>query len=62
MRMDNVVSLSRVRKSRDAAAKTLRAAENKRRFGRTKAEAAKDRLQNTQAAAKLDGLKLEVGE
>ena len=57
--MAEIVNLNRIRKRRrrDSAGKT--ADENRARFGRTKAERAKDRTEAEKSAKELDGKRLD---
>jgi hypothetical protein len=56
---DNVVNLNKARKDRDKAARTVKAQENRVRFGQTKGEKAKalsiaDKLKQALDAARRD--------
>ncbi|MBP2298668.1 DUF4169 family protein [Azospirillum picis] len=57
--MGDVVNLNRFRKSRDRAERTKEADANRVRFGRTKAEKDRDRLEADRRARTLDGQKLD---
>jgi hypothetical protein len=52
--MADVLSLSKVRKTRARAAKEALAAENRAKFGRSKAEKLADESRNKQAQKKID--------
>ena len=56
--MDDVVNLRRARKARDRAAASEQAAENRIRFGRTKAERDRIAAQEALEASRLDGHRL----
>jgi hypothetical protein len=58
--MGEILSLSKARKSRAKAEKEEAAAENRIRFGRTKAEKALEQAQRRQADAKLDDHKRDI--
>jgi Domain of unknown function (DUF4169) len=53
--MGELVNLRKVRKARARAEKSDKAAENRARFGRTKAEKACDNAETTLVARTLDG-------
>jgi len=53
------VSLNRVRKQKARTAKRVRADENAAKFGRSKAEKARDRAQSAKADAHLDDHRLK---
>ncbi|MCR9126439.1 MAG: DUF4169 family protein [Rhodobacteraceae bacterium] len=57
--MTDPVNLNRARKAKARADKKLRADENSTKFGRTKAERARDRAENEKRAALLRQSKLE---
>jgi hypothetical protein len=57
--MAEIVNLNRFRKARDRADAEVRAAKNRRRFGRSKAERGKDRAEAEKAAKDLDGKRLD---
>ncbi len=57
--MAEIVNLRRVRKDKARAAKDARAAENRSRFGRTKAEKRATEAEGGRAETTLDGKKLE---
>ena len=59
---DNVVNLRQVRKQRARAAKAARADENRRKFGRSKAEKRRDAGATDRANRHVDGHKLERGD
>ena len=56
--MGDVVNLRRARKARDRAAASEQAAENRIRFGRTKAERERIAAQEALEASRLDGHRL----
>lgn len=58
--MTTVVNLNRVRKAKARVAAEQQAAENRLRFGRSKLEKQRDRAEAGQAAAKLDGHRLDL--
>ncbi|MGB0439086.1 MAG: DUF4169 family protein [Primorskyibacter sp.] len=58
--MSTVVSLSKARKARARTDKQRTGAENAAKFGRTKAERARDTQQDTRATRHLDGHKVET--
>ena len=57
--MTEPVNLNKVRKERARAEKKARAAENLRRFGRTKAERQQEQARRDKAARHLDGHKAD---
>lgn len=57
--MADIINLNKARKQRQKAAREQQAAENRIRFGRTKAEKQLDAARAEAEARKLDGLKLE---
>lgn len=57
-----IVNLRKARKARDRVAKEKRAAENRVRFGRTKAERALTKAEETLASRRLDARLRENGE
>ena len=57
--MADILSLSKARKSKARAAKEQVAAENRVKFGRTKAEKQRDEALANIAQKRLDGLKRE---
>ena len=57
--MGNVVNLNRARKARARAEARTIADANRAKFGRTKAEKVRDRIEKDRAEALLDGAKLE---
>ncbi len=57
--MTKVTNLNRFRKSRTRSERQKRAAENRVRFGRTKAEKVLSEARKTKAEIHLDGHKLE---
>lgn len=57
--MGDVVNLNRVRKARARVEARMTADANRAKFGRTKAEKARDRIEKDRAEALLDGAKLE---
>ena len=58
--MSNVVNLNRARKAKARRDKELRAEENRRKFGRTRAEKTLDAKLSDLAARRLDGAHLEA--
>lgn len=58
--MADILSLSKVRKSRAKAAKEARAQENRVKFGQTKAERAADKARTTLAEKSIDAHKRET--
>ncbi len=57
--MAEIVNLRRARKDRARAGKEAQAADNRTRFGRTKAEKAEAEAERARAEIGLDGKKLE---
>lgn len=57
--MSNVVNLGRARKRKQQAAENQRADENAIRHGRTKAEKARERMEQTKLRARVDGARRE---
>jgi hypothetical protein len=57
--MADILSLSKARKARARTAKETTAAENRVRFGRTKAQKGKDAAEQSRAAKKADAHKRE---
>lgn len=57
--MADVVNLNRFRKTRERAERTKEAEANRVRFGRTKAEKERDRMEAERTTRFLDGQKLE---
>ena len=57
--MAEIINLRAVRKARDKAADEARAAENRTRFGRSKAERQRAEADEHSAAKKIDGHRLE---
>ncbi|MBY8822998.1 DUF4169 family protein [Sphingomonas colocasiae] len=57
--MGDVINLRSVRKAKARAAATAQAAENRARFGRTKAEKLADAQEKSRAERLLDGAKRE---
>jgi hypothetical protein len=55
--MSDIVNLNRARKKKAAVEKEKRAQENRTKFGRTKAENARDRMEKERAAKMLDWAK-----
>ncbi|MEM6535806.1 MAG: DUF4169 family protein [Pseudomonadota bacterium] len=55
--MAEPVNLNKARKAKARADKDQRAAENRVKFGRTKAEKARDKAETQQAHSVLDGVK-----
>ncbi len=60
--MAEIISLKRARKDKARAEKGAAAAENRTRFGRTKAEKAKDAAEAQRAATHIDAHKRETEE
>lgn len=58
--MADIVNLRQARKARDRAEKATLAAENRAKFGRTKAEKATDKADKARAERSLDGAKRET--
>ena len=59
-RMADIINLRRARKVRDRAARGAAAAENRRAFGRSKAETELTEAAAAQAARRLDGHKRDL--
>jgi hypothetical protein len=57
--MGEIVNLNKARKNHNRAVKARKAAENRIRHGRTRAEKAKDRGEAERRARQLDGGKLD---
>jgi hypothetical protein len=57
--MAEIINLRAARKARDKAADEARAAENRTRFGRSKAERQRAEAVEDSAAKKIDGHRLE---
>jgi hypothetical protein len=57
--MSEIVNLNKARKARERTEAKAAAAENRTRFGRTKAEKSAARLAEIRAARRLDGAKRE---
>lgn len=57
--MSNVVSFSRAKKAKGREASKAQAAENRIKFGRTKGEKLKTKIEADQAGRTLDGAKRE---
>ncbi len=57
--MADILSLSKVRKAKARSAKEAAAAENRVKFGRTKAEKAVEESRNARAEKSIDGHKRE---
>ena len=57
--MAEIVNLRRARKDRSRAGKAVQAADNRARFGRSKAEKRKAEAARARAETALDGKKLE---
>ena len=57
--MADIINLNKVRKAKARATAEKQAAENRIRFGRSKAEKAADRRAEAEAASKLDGHRLD---
>ncbi|WP_372398868.1 DUF4169 family protein [Azospirillum sp. HJ39] len=57
--MGDVVNLNRFRKTRDKAERSKEAEANRARFGRTKAEKERDRLDSQRRTQTLDGHRLD---
>lgn len=60
--MGNVVNLGRARKRQRKAAEQRRADENAIRHGRTKAEKARERMEQARLRAAVDGARLEPSD
>lgn len=58
--MSNVVNLGRARKRKQQAAAKQHADENAIRHGRTKAEKARERMEQARLRAEVDGARLEL--
>lgn len=58
--MGNVVNLGRARKRKQQAAEKQRADENAIRHGRTKAEKARERIEQARLRATVDGARREL--
>jgi hypothetical protein len=58
--MAEIVSLSKARKGKQRADKEAKAAENRVKFGRTKAEKAADKARTSLAEKSIDGHKRET--
>ena len=58
-RMGEIVNLNKARKNHNRAVKARKAAENRIRHGRTRAEKAKDRDESERRARELEGGKLD---
>ena len=56
---EDIVNLNRARKKKRATADEARAAENRVKFGRTKAVKAKDKAERDRSARRIAGHKLE---
>lgn len=57
--MAEIINLREFRKSRDRKSKSARAAENRAKSGRTKAESARDKDSLSRAEAEIEGKKLD---
>ncbi|MQP65202.1 DUF4169 family protein [Niveispirillum sp. SYP-B3756] len=57
--MGEIVNLNRARKAKEKAARESQAAENRVKFGRTKAEKQKSRAEDEAKARLLEGHKLD---
>lgn len=57
--MGDVINLNRARKAKARASERAAAEANRVRFGRTKGEKERDRIEAERAAKSLDGAKLE---
>ena len=60
--MTNIINLRQARKRKARADKAHEAAENRARFGRTKAERTADAAEETKRSALLEGVKRESKE
>ncbi|MEM8770272.1 MAG: DUF4169 family protein [Pseudomonadota bacterium] len=60
--MSNVVNLNRFRKKKVQAEKEERAAENRAKYGRTKDEKVRDKMETAQARKHLDDHQKETPE
>ena len=56
---DNIISFKQAKKRKGYAAKEMKAAENRKKFGRTKADKRLDDFENTQQAEHIDAHKLD---
>lgn len=59
--MAEIVNLNRIRKAAARQAEAKQAAANREKFGRTRAEKARDAAQAAQRKALLDGAAIEAG-
>ena len=57
--MAEIVNLRRARKGKARAEKDVRAADNRVRFGRTKAEKRESEIESRRVSQKLDGKKID---
>ena len=57
--MAEIINLRQARKQRDRTQREAEAAENRRKFGRTKSERVRDDAEDDQARRHLDGHRLE---
>jgi hypothetical protein len=55
--MNDIINLNRIRKKKAAADKEKRSEQNRAKFGRTKAEKARERADKERLAKALDGAK-----
>lgn len=60
--MGDIVNLNRFRKSRDRAEREKEAEANRIRFGRTKAEKERDRLDRERLTRAVEGSRLDDGK
>jgi hypothetical protein len=60
--MAEIVNLRMARKAKERAQAEQQAAENRAKFGRTKAQKAKDREETERATRSLDGARRETDE
>lgn len=60
--MAEIVNLRLARKARDRRNAEQQASENRAKFGRTKAEKAKQKAEAGREASKLEGLRLDQGD
>lgn len=60
--MSEIVNLRLARKARDRKRAEQQAAENRMKFGRTKAEKTRQRLDDAREASCLDGVRREIGD
>jgi hypothetical protein len=60
--MAEIVNLRQARKARDRKRAELQAAENRAKFGRTKAEKTKQKLDDARDASRLDGARREIDD